>query len=47
MASSCEPNSAIFDGQGDHIGERLTYKRSGDSLLIMGEFLQPGTPDHE
>jgi hypothetical protein len=34
----------VFDGRGDHAGEHLTYKRSGDSLLIIGDFLHHGTP---
>jgi hypothetical protein len=43
-AASCDAGSAVFDGQGDHAGEHLTYKRSGDSLLIIGDFLHHGTP---
>jgi Domain of unknown function (DUF6265) len=46
-ASSCESQSVIFDGQGDHKGEHLTYKRLGTDLLIVGDFLHHGTPDHE
>jgi hypothetical protein len=46
-ASSCESGSAVFDGQGDRMGERLTYKRTGNSLLIIGDFLHHGKPDHE
>lgn len=36
-AVNCDASSAVFDGRGDHAGEHLTYKRSGDSLLIIGE----------
>jgi hypothetical protein len=43
-AMSCESSSAIFDGQGVHAGERLTYSRSGDSLSIVGDFLHQGKP---
>jgi Domain of unknown function (DUF6265) len=43
----CAGSSAIFDGQGDHIGEHLTYKRSGKNLLIIGDFLHGGTADRE
>jgi hypothetical protein len=25
----------------------LTYKRSGEALLIVGDFLHHGKPDHE
>ena len=46
-ASSCEHDSAVFDGQGDHAGEHLTYRRSGNNLLIVGDFLHHGTPDHK
>jgi hypothetical protein len=45
--SSCDRNSAVFDGQGAHAGEHMTYKRLGKSLLIIGDFLHHGTPDHE
>ena len=47
MASSCERNGVIFDGQGDHAGEHMAYRRSGDSLSIVADFLHHGTPDHE
>jgi len=41
-AVDCDATSAVFDGQGDHVGEHLTYKRSGDSLIIIGDFLHHG-----
>jgi len=47
VAASCDGTSAVFDGSDDHAGEHLTYKRSGDSLLIVGDFLHHGKPDHE
>jgi hypothetical protein len=47
VASTCDGASAVFDGSDDHPGEHLTYKRSGDSLLITGDFLHHGKPDHE
>jgi hypothetical protein len=47
IASSCDGTSAVFDGQDEHVGEHLTYKRSGKTLLIVGDFLHHGTPDHE
>jgi hypothetical protein len=37
---------SMYLRQGDHAGEHLTYKRSGDSLLIIGDFLHHGTPSH-
>jgi hypothetical protein len=46
-ASVCDSNSVIFDGQRDHTGEHMTYKRSGKNLLIIGDFLHKGVPDHE
>jgi hypothetical protein len=46
-ASNCSDTAAVFDGQDDHTGEHLTYKRSGESLLIVGDFLHHGKPDHE
>jgi hypothetical protein len=46
-ASGCSAHSVIFDGQGDHAGEHLTYRRTGKNLLIVGDFLHHGTPDHE
>jgi hypothetical protein len=46
-ASSCDRSSAVFDGQGDHAGEHMTYKRTGNNLLIIGDFLHHGKPDHE
>jgi len=47
IASKCGANSIVFDGQFDHSGEHLTYERSGDNLIIMGDFLHHGVPDHE
>jgi hypothetical protein len=46
-ASSCENQSVVLDGQGDHKGEHLSYKRSEKDLLIVGDFLHHGKPDHE
>jgi hypothetical protein len=47
VASTCEAASAVFDGQDDHAGEHLTYKRSGETLTIVGDFLHHGKPDRE
>jgi Domain of unknown function (DUF6265) len=46
-AASCDGTSAVFDGQDDHAGEHLLYQRSGENLLIVGDFLHHGKPDHE
>jgi hypothetical protein len=46
-ASSCERDSVVFDGQGDHAGEHMAYRRLGNNLSIVADFLHHGTPDHE
>jgi len=46
-ASACDRNSVVFDGQGNHVGEHLTYRRSANDLLIIGDFLHNGTPHRE
>jgi hypothetical protein len=46
-ASSCDSNSVIFDGQGNHDGEHMTYRRVGDKLTILADFVHRGIPDHE
>src|SRR5580658_3109057 len=46
-ASSCERDSVVFDGRGDHAGEHMSYRRSGNKLTIVADFLHHGTPDHE
>ena len=43
-AAHCDPDTVVFDGRADHAGEKMTYKRSGDGLLITGDFLHNGTP---
>jgi len=45
-AASCEDRSAIFDGQGTHVGEHLTYRRTAEGLTIIGDFLHHGKPSH-
>jgi len=46
-ASDCGINTVVFSGQGEHAGERMTYTRSADALLIVADFLHHGVPDHE
>jgi hypothetical protein len=41
-ASRCDSNTAVFDGAGTHVGEHLTYKRAGNTLTIIGDFLHHG-----
>jgi len=45
-AASCDGQSAVFDGQGEHAGEHLTYKRTHEGLTIIGDFLHHGKPAH-
>jgi hypothetical protein len=45
-ASDCADHSVLFNGQGEHAGERMRYSRSGDSLTIVADFLHHGTPQH-
>lgn len=45
--SSCGRDVANFEGQAEHSGERMSYRRSGRNLLIVADFLHHGTPDHE
>ena len=44
VAQSCERNMVVFDGQGEHAGEHMTYRRSGSRLNFTGEFLHAGKP---
>jgi hypothetical protein len=44
----CQDRSAVLDGEGKNEGEHLTYRRVDDQqLLIIGDFLHDGKPDHE
>jgi hypothetical protein len=45
-ASDCEPNQIVFDGQGPQAGERMTYRRAGDDMLFIGDFLHAGQKVH-
>jgi hypothetical protein len=47
QVSSCGRNAANFEGRGEHAGERMSYRRSGDKLLIAADFQHHGTPNHE
>jgi hypothetical protein len=40
----CDTSSAVFDGTGDKAGEHITYRRSGDDLIFIGDFLRKGKP---
>ncbi len=42
VASSCERNMVVFDGQGARAGEHMTYRRSFSRLSVSGEFMQDG-----
>jgi Domain of unknown function (DUF6265) len=43
-AADCEAEVVVFNGQGAHAGERITYRRAGDVLTFTGDFLHGGTP---
>lgn len=42
--ASCDINVAVFEGQGNKAGERITYQRTADQLLFTGDFLREGKP---
>ena len=42
--ATCEPGVAVFEGLGDKTGEHITYRRSGDVLEFVGDFLRKGQP---
>jgi hypothetical protein len=42
--ATCDGSSAVFEGLGEKTGERITYRRSGDQLDFVGDFLRQGKP---
>jgi Domain of unknown function (DUF6265) len=44
IATRCDGASALFDGQGPQAGEHMTYRRDGENLLFVGDFLHDGKP---
>lgn len=40
----CDAQSVVFDGAGDRLGEHITYRRSGERLDFIGDFLRKGEP---
>jgi hypothetical protein len=42
--ATCDAYVAVFEGQGNKVGERITYQRDGDQLLFTGDFLREGKP---
>lgn len=44
LARTCEGQSVVLDGQGTQAGEHVTYRRSGDALTFVGDFLHQGQP---
>jgi len=46
LASSCAENEVVFDGQGDRAGEHITYRREGDRMRFIGDFIHQGKPIH-
>jgi hypothetical protein len=45
-AARCAAQSAVFDGQGPQAGEHITYRRAGDRLTFIGDFIHQGAPIH-
>jgi hypothetical protein len=43
-AASCADRSIVFDGQGPRAGEHITYRRAGDTLTFIGDFIHQGQP---
>ena len=44
VASSCERNMVVFDGQGAQAGEHMTYRRTYSRLNFTGDFVENGQP---
>ena len=44
VASACGPGSVVFDGQGPNAGEHMTYRRAGDAMTFIGDFIHGGQP---
>jgi hypothetical protein len=42
VAASCGPRAVTFDGEADHAGEHITYRRAGSVLTFTGDFLHDG-----
>jgi Domain of unknown function (DUF6265) len=45
-APRCDAGSVVFDGQGTQAGEHMTYRRNGDGLVFLGDFIHQGQPVH-
>jgi hypothetical protein len=45
-AARCDASSVVFDGQGTQAGEHMTYRRNGDGLIFLGDFIHQGQPVH-
>ena len=44
--AQCDGRSAIFDGTGSRAGEHITYRKTAEGLLFIGDFLHQGNPAH-
>ena len=42
VAASCGQQAATFDGEADHAGEHIAYRRAGAVLTFTGDFLHAG-----
>ncbi|HXC55000.1 MAG TPA: DUF6265 family protein [Rhizomicrobium sp.] len=45
-STSCGADQVVFDGQGDRAGEHIAYRRAGDTLTFIGDFLHQRVPIH-
>jgi hypothetical protein len=44
LGKSCEGGAIVLDGQGPRAGEHISYRRDGDKLSFVGDFLHDGKP---
>jgi hypothetical protein len=46
VAGDCGASTLVLDGQGTQAGERMTYRRDGDTLTFIGDFIHSGQKIH-
>jgi Domain of unknown function (DUF6265) len=44
VLAQCDGQSAVFDGTRDKQGEHITYRRTQEGLIFVGDFLHGGKP---
>jgi Domain of unknown function (DUF6265) len=42
IAARCDANSVVFDGRGAQAGSHMTYRREGNNLTFIGDFVHHG-----